>query len=137
MRRFAQARNASRPTVPNPAPTCSGTGARFGRPRPANAALGVGKALAESLVRYLAPELAPRGVRVNAVARAWRRPPRWRPCWAARRRPSRLYERAARTNPSGRMSNDDDDAVVEFLLGPGAEFIQGQVIHADGRAYVG
>jgi hypothetical protein len=36
------------------------------------------------------------------------------------------------------MSNDDDyAAVVEFLLGPGAEFVQGQVIHANGGAYVG
>ena len=32
------------------------------------AAVGVGKALAESLIRYLAVELAPRGIRINAIA---------------------------------------------------------------------
>ena len=32
------------------------------------AALGVGKALAESLVRYFVQELAPKGIRINAVA---------------------------------------------------------------------
>jgi enoyl-[acyl-carrier protein] reductase III len=35
---------------------------------PAYAAIGAGKALAEALARYLAPELAPLGVRINCVA---------------------------------------------------------------------
>jgi NAD(P)-dependent dehydrogenase (short-subunit alcohol dehydrogenase family) len=37
---------------------------------PKYAAVGVAKALAESLMRYLAVELAPSGVRINAVAPA-------------------------------------------------------------------
>ena len=37
---------------------------------PNYAAVGVAKALAESLMRYLAVELAPRGVRINAIAPA-------------------------------------------------------------------
>jgi enoyl-[acyl-carrier protein] reductase III len=37
---------------------------------PKYAAVGVAKALAESLMRYLAAELAPSGVRINAVAPA-------------------------------------------------------------------
>jgi enoyl-[acyl-carrier protein] reductase III len=35
---------------------------------PAYAAIGAGKALAEALARYLAPELAPLGVRINCIA---------------------------------------------------------------------
>jgi NAD(P)-dependent dehydrogenase (short-subunit alcohol dehydrogenase family) len=35
------------------------------------------------------------------------------------------------------MSRDSDyAAVVEFLASPAAEFVQGQVIHANGGAYV-
>jgi hypothetical protein len=35
------------------------------------------------------------------------------------------------------MSQDSDYAsVVQFLLSPAAQFIQGQVIHANGGAYV-
>jgi NAD(P)-dependent dehydrogenase (short-subunit alcohol dehydrogenase family) len=102
------------------------------------AALGVGKALAESLVRYLVPELAPRGVRINAVAPGLVKTTSVANMLGSQEAAEQLYERAARTNPSGRMSNDDDyAAVVEFLLGPGAEFVQGQVIHANGGAYVG
>jgi NAD(P)-dependent dehydrogenase (short-subunit alcohol dehydrogenase family) len=102
------------------------------------AALGVGKALAESLVRYLVPELAPRGVRVNAVAPGLVKTSSVANMLGSQDAAEQLYERAARSNPSGRMSNDDDyAAVVEFLLGPGAEFVQGQVIHANGGAYVG
>ncbi|WP_310542320.1 SDR family oxidoreductase [Phenylobacterium sp.] len=37
-------------------------------PSPNYGALGVGKALAEAIVRYLVAELAPRGVRINGVA---------------------------------------------------------------------
>jgi NAD(P)-dependent dehydrogenase (short-subunit alcohol dehydrogenase family) len=114
----------------------SSAGAR--QPRAGYAALGVGKALAESLVRYLVPELAPRGVRVNAVAPGLVKTGSVASMLGSQDAAEHLYERSARSNPSGRMSNDDDyAAVVEFLLGPGAEFVQGQVIHANGGAYIG
>jgi NAD(P)-dependent dehydrogenase (short-subunit alcohol dehydrogenase family) len=101
------------------------------------AALGVGKALAESLVRYLVPELAPRGVRINAVAPGLVRTTSVASMLGSEEAAQQLFERAARSNPSGRMSEDADyAAVVEFLLGPGAGFVQGQVIHANGGAYV-
>lgn len=114
----------------------SSAGAR--QPQAGYAALGVGKALAESLVRYLVPELAPRGVRVNAVAPGLVKTSSVANMLGNEAAAEQLYERAARSNPSGRMSTDDDyAAVVEFLLGPGAEFVQGQVIHANGGAYIG
>jgi len=114
----------------------SSAGAR--QPRAGYAALGVGKALAESLVRYLVPELAPRGVRVNAVAPGLVQTSSVASMLGSQGAAEQLYERSARSNPSGRMSNDDDyAAVVEFLLGPGAQFVQGQVIHANGGAYIG
>ncbi|MFI4936053.1 MAG: SDR family NAD(P)-dependent oxidoreductase [Caulobacterales bacterium] len=101
-------------------------------------ALGVGKALAESLVRYLVPELAPRGVRINAVAPGLVQTTSVAHMLGSQEAAEKLYERSARANPSGRMSRDSDyAAVVEFLLGPGAEFVQGQVIHANGGSYVG
>jgi len=44
-----------------------------------------------------------------------------------------VVDRAARSNPSGRASRDSDYAsLVEYLLSPDAEFIQGQVIAATG-----
>ena len=47
-------------------------------------------------------------------------------------------QQAASTNPSGRASRDSDySSLVEYLLSPDAEFIQGQVIHANGGVYVG
>ncbi len=101
-------------------------------------ALGVGKALAESLIRYLVPELAPRGVRINAVAPGLVRTASVAEMAGSQEAAERLFERAAKTNPSGRMSDDDDyAAVVEFLLGEGSRFVQGQVIHANGGAWVG
>jgi len=101
------------------------------------AALGCGKALAESLIRYLVPELAPRGVRINAVAPGLVATTSVAQMAGGEEAAARVLERGARANPSGRLAEGADyAAVVEFLLGDGGRFVQGQVVHANGGAYV-
>ena len=96
-------------------------------------ALGVGKALAEAIVRYLVAELAPRGVRINGVAPGLVHTTSVASMVGSEEAALAVVERAARSNPSGRASRDSDYAsLVEYLLSPEAEFIQGQVIAATG-----
>jgi NAD(P)-dependent dehydrogenase (short-subunit alcohol dehydrogenase family) len=98
-------------------------------------ALGAGKALAEGLIRYLVPELAPRGIRLNAVAPGLVHTTSVAAMIGSEDAANQLIERAAHANPSGRGSRDSDYAsVVRFLLSPEAEFVQGQVIAATGGA---
>ena len=114
----------------------SSAGARTARP--GYAALGNGKALAESIIRYLVPELAPLGIRINAVAPGLVHTTSVAKMVGSEALATRRVEQAAAANPSGRASRDSDYAsLVEYLLTPDAEFIQGQVIHANGGAYVG
>jgi NAD(P)-dependent dehydrogenase (short-subunit alcohol dehydrogenase family) len=96
-------------------------------------ALGTGKALAEAIIRYLVPELAPKGIRINAVAPGLVHTTSVARMIGSEEAATKFVERAARANPSGRESRDSDYAsVVKFLLSPEAEFVQGQVIAATG-----
>lgn len=109
----------------------SSMGARI--PSPFYGALGVGKALAESVIRYLVAELAPKGIRINAVAPGLVETSSVANMVGSEEAAQRVFEKSAKTNPSGRLSKDSDYAsLVEYLLTPEAEFIQGQVIAATG-----
>ena len=98
---------------------------------PNYAAVGVAKALAESLVRYLAVELAPRGVRVNAIGPAAVDTEALRQVFGDRT--DHVLAEQAAANPSGRaVTHDDYTGLIEFLAGPEAAMIQGQVIFVNG-----
>ena len=98
-------------------------------------ALGVGKAAAEALIKYLVLELAPRGIRINAVAPGLVHTGSVAAMLGNEEAAARLVERASKTNPSGRLARDEDYAsLVAYLLSPAADYIQGQVVHVSGGA---
>ena len=96
---------------------------------PGYAAVGVSKAAAEAVTRYLAVELAPRGITVNTVCAGAVETDIWRMIPDG----ERLLEAARSRTPSGGLVTADDVAeVVYFLAGPAARSIQGQIVVADG-----
>ena len=90
--------------------------------------IGVSKAALESLVRYLAVELAPRGIRVNAVSAGVVE------TGALEHFPNReAMLSAGGANPAGRLvAPDDVAAAVSFLRSPDAEMVRGHVLVVDG-----
>jgi enoyl-[acyl-carrier protein] reductase III len=91
--------------------------------------IGVSKAALEALVRYLAVEFAPRGIRVNAVSAGVVE------TGALDHFPNRaqMLEMARTRTPAGRMVEASDVAdVVVFLCSPGADMIRGQTLVVDG-----
>jgi enoyl-[acyl-carrier protein] reductase III len=102
---------------------------------PNYAAVGVAKAMAECLVRYLAVELAPQGIRINAIGPSIVETDAVRSLFGAKAS-NRVRESAA-NNPSGRGVVDDDYTnLLRWLSTPQAEFIQGQTIFVDGGAFL-
>jgi enoyl-[acyl-carrier protein] reductase III len=91
--------------------------------------VGTSKAALESLVRYLAVELAPRGIRVNAVSAGVIETE------ALAHFPNRdqMLTAARERTPAGRMVGPRDVAdAVCFLCSPQAEMVRGQTLIVDG-----
>jgi len=94
---------------------------------PVYTAVGVSKAALEALTRYLAIELAPHGITVNAIAAA-----------AVQTEALDIYKpdeklKAWQTTPAGRMVQPEDIAkLVTFLCREESFMIRGQTIIIDG-----
>jgi enoyl-[acyl-carrier protein] reductase III len=91
--------------------------------------VGTSKAALESVVRYLAVELAPRGIRVNAVSAGVVETE------ALEYFPNReqMLKAAQARTPAGRMVEPEDvAAAVTYLCSPEAEMVRGQTLIVDG-----
>lgn len=97
------------------------------------AAIGVGKALAESLIRYLAVELAPRGVRINAIAPGIVETEAVRAVFGENA--AELVAHSNSSNPSGRgVRSEDYTELMRFLASAAGEYITGQTVFVNGGA---
>ena len=90
--------------------------------------VGTSKAALEALIRYLAVELAPLGIRANGVSGGVVN------TGALEHFPNKdEMLRFGRDNPAGRLVRPDDLAdAVAFLCSPAAEMIRGQTLIVDG-----
>jgi NAD(P)-dependent dehydrogenase (short-subunit alcohol dehydrogenase family) len=96
---------------------------------PTYGAVSAAKACLDAHVRQLAVELAPAGVRVNAIRAGVTDTP------ALRKIPvhEQLIDQASRRNPSGRMTIPADVAsAIAVLAQPGAAWMTGNIINVDG-----
>lgn len=100
-----------------------------GRVLPNYTLVGASKAALEALVRYLAVELAPRGVRVNAVSAALVETG----ALDHFANKDEMLEAARAKTPAGRMVTVDDVAgAVSFLCSDDAQMVRGHILVVDG-----
>jgi enoyl-[acyl-carrier protein] reductase III len=105
------------------------TSAGGSRAIPTYGAVSAAKACLEAHIRQLALELAPSGIRVNAIRAGVTDTP------ALRKIPvhEQLMNEALRRNPSGRMTTPADvAAAIAALAQPGTGWMTGNVINVDG-----
>ncbi len=100
-----------------------------GRVVPQYASVGVSKAALESLTRYLAAELGPRGITVNTISAGAVATE----VWDLLPDGQDILNTIRKHTPCGRLPTAEEIAeIVFFLAGPDARMIQGQVIVVDG-----
>ena len=97
-------------------------------------ALGVPKAMGEALVRYLAVDLAPHGIRVNTVSCSTVLTDAIR---AIRPNAEEYGEKMAALNPTGRnVTPEDVGALVHHLASPDMAMLTGREFFLDGGIYL-
>ena len=95
---------------------------------PDYSAVGVSKAALSSLTMYLAVELAPRGIRVNAVSAGWVEGSEGEHSYR-----NEVSDRVRPNVPVGRnVQPDDIAAAVVWVASDEAPMLVGQTIHLDG-----
>ena len=95
---------------------------------PDYSAVGVTKAALSSLTMYLAVELAPRGIRVNAVSAGWVEGSEGEHSYR-----NEVSDRVRTNVPAGRNVHPDDiAAAVAWIASDEAPMLVGQTIHLDG-----
>jgi enoyl-[acyl-carrier protein] reductase III len=98
---------------------------------PSYTVVGVSKGALESLVRHLAAELGPRGIRVNALAPG----PVATDAWKAIPESQARFAEAASRSPLRRLVTREEVAMAaQFLCSPAAAGISGQTLTVDGGA---
>jgi gluconate 5-dehydrogenase len=98
-------------------------------------AYGAAKSACLGMVRALATEVSPSGVRVNAIAPGWIETNMTRQAMAGD--PARKRRILART-PLGRFGEPDDvGAAAVYLCSPAAKFVTGAVLPVDGGVSIG
>jgi NAD(P)-dependent dehydrogenase (short-subunit alcohol dehydrogenase family) len=98
-----------------------------------NPAYGASKAGLVGLVRCLAVELAPRGIRVNCICPGLIDTPFNDRFWAGQADRKRTLERMLSRIPLGRQGKPEDVAsLVLFLASPQSSYITGQALVVDG-----
>jgi NAD(P)-dependent dehydrogenase (short-subunit alcohol dehydrogenase family) len=98
-------------------------------------AYGTAKSAFIGMVRLLATEVSPFGVRVNAIAPGWIETEMSRQAMAGD--PARKRRVLART-PLGRFGEPEDiGAATVYLCSPAAKFVTGAVLPVDGGASIG
>jgi enoyl-[acyl-carrier protein] reductase III len=101
------------------------------RVMPEYISVGASKAALDALVRYLAVELAPMNISVNAVSPGMVLTDALEHFSALS--DGKMTERVSSLTPAGRLTTPEDVAgVVSFLCSPAAGMIRGQIIVVDG-----
>ncbi len=96
-----------------------------------NAAYAAAKGAVEGMLKPAAAELAPRGVRVNAVVLGVVDTPMTRDTWMSRSTQEQIDARRARY-PLGFGTPEKVAGVIDFFLGDDSAWITGQCLVADG-----